>query len=360
MHTRREFLTSSAIAMAMPPLAGCDRISKGEYAQAAQELRRPPGGSNDLLGLIRYATLAANGHNTQPWRFTIGDGRISIRPDFSRRTVVVDPDDHHLFVSLGCAAENLAIAAAALGRPAGVMISPEGHIELELATGAPSRGDLYQSIPLRQCTRSVYDSRAAPAARLRQLESVAAAPRVSLRLLTGAGDREAILEYIVAGNSAQMDDPAFVAELLRWIRFDPSEALARRDGLYAAASGNPTVPGWAGRRLFRWAFRKTSENDKYARQIRSSVGVAVFVAEQADRSHWVQAGRAVQRFALQCTALGMSCAFVNQAVEVPAVRREFARWLGIGDGRPDLVVRFGTGPRLPPSIRRRVDSVIEA
>jgi hypothetical protein len=45
--------------------------------------------------------------------FDLSPDRISIRPDFSRRTPVVDPDDHHIWVSLGCATENMLIAAAA-------------------------------------------------------------------------------------------------------------------------------------------------------------------------------------------------------------------------------------------------------
>lgn len=67
----------------------------------------------DLADLVRYATLAPNGHNTQPWRFRLAQGRIDVLPDPARRTPVVDPDDHHLFVSLGAAAENLSLAGAA-------------------------------------------------------------------------------------------------------------------------------------------------------------------------------------------------------------------------------------------------------
>jgi hypothetical protein len=265
-----------------------------------------------------------------------------------------------LFVSLGCAAENLAIAAAAFGRPAAVTVGTEGQVDIELSAGTPNPGDLYRAIPFRQSTRSEYDGRAIPASNLRQIETDSTTPSVSVRLLTSASDREAVLQHVIAGNSVQLDDPAFVAELLRWIRFNPAEAIVSGDGLYSAASANPTLPTLAGRTLFRWAFRKTSENNKYARQIRSSAGVAVFVGDHADRPHWVQVGRAVQRFALRCTASGIRYAFINQPVEVPSVRRDFARWLGIGDTRPDLVVRFGTGSRLPFSMRRPVSAVIDA
>ena len=69
----------------------------------------------DKRDLIHYATLGANSHNTQPWRFKVTGGSIEILPHFTRRIPVVDPDNHHIFASLGCAAENLAIAAGARG-----------------------------------------------------------------------------------------------------------------------------------------------------------------------------------------------------------------------------------------------------
>jgi hypothetical protein len=80
----------------------------------------------ELADFVRYATLAASGHNTQPWRFRPAEGGLAILPDFARRTPVVDPDDHHLFVSLGCAAENLALAAAARGRRGDLRFDPGG------------------------------------------------------------------------------------------------------------------------------------------------------------------------------------------------------------------------------------------
>ena len=62
--------------------------------------------------------------------------------------------------------------------------------------------------------------------------------------------------------------------------------------------------------------------------------------------------------ALQATALGMRHSFINQPVEVAEIRPEFANWLGIGDNRPDLVVRFGYAPALPMSLRRPVNDVL--
>ncbi len=107
-------------------------------------------------------------------------------------------------------------------------------------------------------------------------------------------------------------------------------------------------------------FTEKSENDKYARQLRSSAGIAVFVGASNDRASWVEVGRAYQRFALQAAALNLRTAHLNQPVEVAALRPEFARFVGVPGERPDLVLRFGRGPTLPASLRRPVTAVLTA
>ncbi|WP_404790191.1 hypothetical protein [Altericista sp. CCNU0014] len=84
----------------------------------------------------------------------------------------------------------------------------------------------------------------------------------------------------------------------------------------------------------------------------------MFVSDVDDKAHWVEAGRCYERFALQATALGIRNAFVNQPVEEARLRPAFARALGLGAGRPDLVVRFGRGPEMPSSLRRSLEAVI--
>ena len=193
---------------------------------------------------------------------------------------------------------------------------------------------------------------------LKLLEQAGTGDGIQLILLTEKAAMEKVLEYIVQGNTAQMNDPAFVAELKAWIRFADAEAVRMGDGLFSRASGNPSVPRWLGSLLFSALFQTDSENEKYARHVRSSAGVAVFASQANDKAHWIEAGRCYERFALHATALGIRNAFLNQPVEVSAVRPQFANFLGIGNRRPDLVVRFGRGPEMPRSLRRPVDAVL--
>ena len=356
----RRFLKTGLAAAALGGAGYALWPKLGPYRAEAASLRRPLATEPDLAELVRFATLAPNSHNTQPWQFRLQEARVTILPDPSRRTPVVDPDDHHLCVSLGCAGETLAVAAAARGRPADLRVEAGDTpaVDLALGRGQVAESPLFAAIPLRQSTRSDYDGLPVAPADLTLLERAARQDGVSLALFTEPADREAILDHVIAGNDAQMDDAAFVDELRSWIRFSPERALATGDGLFSLCSGNPALPEQVGQTIFGSVFTKEAETDRYARQVRSSAGVAVFTADRADPAHWIAVGQSFTRFALQATALGIRTAHVNQPVEVPAVREDFARWLGVPGARSDLVVRFGRAPAMPMSLRRPVETVL--
>lgn len=364
---RRAFITA-ATAAGLGAVGGLGYVSHtrgvAHHEDAVRRIWRhgEPAGDDAaaLRELVRYATLAPSSHNTQCWKFRLGERGVSILPDPARRCPVVDPDDHHLFVSLGCAAENLVQAGLAMGLRAEPEFVPgaDETLNIALEPAAAERTPLFEAIPRRQSTRTEFDGAPLALGALKLLEAAGTGKGVRVLLLTEARAMEQVLGFVVEGNSAQMRDPAFVRELKHWIRFNGGEAARLGDGLFAGASGNPSIPGWLGRLLFDAFFTEQAENDKYARHVRSSAGIAVFVSEVDDRAHWIEAGRCFQRFALQAMAMGVRTAHLNQPVELASLRPVFARFLGIGGGRPDLVIRFGRGPEMPRSLRRPVEAVL--
>lgn len=337
--------------------------SPEEYARAIARQRAPLAPAGGVLDVIRFATLAANGHNSQPWRFQIEPRSIRILPDMLRRTPVVDPDDHHLYVSLGCAAENLSLAAAAAGIPGEFRFETEGEgaVVFEHDVAGISRASmLCDAIPHRQSCRAEFDGRVVSAGDLVSLAHAAKEPGVDVAFITDRRGIDRVKDLVIEGNSVQMADPAFVGELRSWMRFNPRAALTHCDGLYSAASANPTLPTWLGTPMMDLVFTADAENQKYSRQLTSSSGVVIFSGGGENPAHWVAVGRACQRFALQATVLGLKTAFINQPVEVVALRAALASLAGMSGRRPDIAMRFGYGPTLPMSPRRPVDMVIAA
>jgi hypothetical protein len=341
------------------PVEASDRPAS--YASILTEQTRPFDANAGPLELIRMATLAANSHNTQPWRFSLSEQRVTIAPDFQRRCPVVDPDDHHVWASLGCAAENIVQAAGALGYRATPQRSNsgDGQITLALERTQAKATPLLAAIVARQCTRSTYDGRAVAPPILDEITAAGTVGDSICKIITDRELIDSILELSTQGSGAQLRDPQFIDELTSWLRFSERDAVEARDGLFARCSGNPTMPGWIGRRLLPFVMTVASENDKLAKQIRSSSGLAVFAAKTNDPAGWIDAGRSYQRFALQSTMLGLRHAFVNQATEVATLRGQVAGVAGLGDRRPNMIVRFGMGAMMPRSLRRPTGAVVD-
>ena len=95
----------------------------------------------DYLFMIENACKAPSGHNTQPWLFKIRESEIDIYPDFSKELPVVDPTHRELFVSLGCATENLCIAAQEKGYQPDVKVVNDSFIRVLLTKDKKRQSD---------------------------------------------------------------------------------------------------------------------------------------------------------------------------------------------------------------------------
>ena len=328
----------------------------------AEQLRAPLAATSAnpalMECLVRAATLAASSHNTQPWTFVVGQNSIEIRPDKARQLLVLDPQGRELWISLGCALENLLIAAHAAGYATQVTYPDADEvIRVQLNPDKPQSTPLLAAITLRRNTRSLYDGQPVASATLRQLQAVSSEPGVTVQFVLEPSELKTVLEYVNQGNLAQYADLAFVQELISWLRFTRKDALASLDGLYTLSSGNPEVPRWLG----EWIVNGTKpqgQADADATKFRSSSGAVLIASQTDDRAAWVRSGQVYERLALQMTVLGVQSAFLNQPIEVSSVRSQLSSAMKLGSALPQLLMRFGHGPLLPGSLRRPVEQVM--
>ena len=111
----------------------------------------------DFIYMMEQAVKAPSGHNTQPWLFRVQKDRIQILPDMSKSLPAVDPDNRELFISLGCATENLCIAAEAKGYAPLPVFSGSGEITVLLSEASMIKetSGLIEEISVRQRKISV-------------------------------------------------------------------------------------------------------------------------------------------------------------------------------------------------------------
>jgi hypothetical protein len=315
----------------------------------------------DMTELVHYAIMAPSGHNTQPWKFRIQENIIRIFPDISRKLPVVDPLDRELYISLGCALENLMIAAGHEGYGASVehsFVDGAISVNIEPANGKANNDSLFNAIPTRQSTRRQYDGKPIPEADMERLASLPLEQGISAFFVTDPEKIEGIIGLVKEGNGIQMNDRDFMQELVSWIRFNEAEANRYRDGLSSKATGNPSSPRVIGKLFMKFFLNAKGQSKKDERYIRSSSALMVVLSENNDMDSWINTGRSFERLALCATALGIKNAHINQPCEVPELKKKLQELLSAGNMHPQLLLRLGYAEPLPGSSKRSVSEVI--
>lgn len=313
--------------------------------------------------LIHYATLAPSGHNTQPWLFSYQDDTIEIKPDYKRRLPVVDPDDHALFISLGCALENLIIAANHLGFTADIKYSLSEEkaevIKIKLTKSNDAKDDsLFNEISKRQSTRNKYDGKPILETNVQLLQEVSLQEGVIVKIFTQEKNIEPLIKFVKEGNILQFDNKEFVNELVSWIRFSKSDADKKRDGIRSAVIGAPSIPHWFGKLIIKFSTGE-KEAKKCEDAIRNSSGLILFISKDNSKQNWINIGRSFERFALKATQLGIKHAHLNMPCEVFEVRERLQKYLDLSKAeQPLLLLRIGHSDAMPMSFRRNVEEVI--
>ncbi len=327
-------------------------------ARNRSPIEKGPETQVQMLELVRYATLAANGHNTQPWKFSVKKDSIAIYPDAHRRLKIVDPEDRELWISLGCALENMLVAAQAVGYSADV-VYPEkvNYIQLYFYAQRPKPTPLFGAILPRQNNRSEYDGQELSANEFESIQTVVTEPGVTFVYMLTPQEIDTAAEYVYQGTLSQYEQREFVDELVSWLRFNRKEAISSLDGLFTPCTGNIEVPRWVGE-LVMSALEPQKQADNDTRLLRSSSGVVVIASDGDDIGSWIRTGQVYERLALKMTSMDIQSAFLNQPVEVPALRGEFQQAIGLTAYRPQLLLRFGHANPMPFSLRRSVEQVI--
>lgn len=310
-----------------------------------------------LVALVGSAARAPSSHNTQPWRFRVDDGRVSLVADPSRQLSVTDPEGRELVISCGAALFTLTVAARRAGLRPTVDRLPEGPASDVLATvdlvpdegtGDGPSSDLADAIPVRRTTRGRMEQGTVPEDLVRDLVALVGTHGAWLAPVA-PDDRGQIADLVAEGDRAQFGDRAWRAELASWMR--PRTA---GDGL--------TVPRLAGavvRRIVTTVdvgTRTARTDHALAREVPLLV---VLGTDDGGRLAWLHAGEALQHLLLHAAAHGLQAGFLNQPCQVPALRPRLADLVG-RPGTPQLVLRLGR-PRKPSSAtpRRPVAAVVE-
>jgi len=290
-----------------------------------------------LAFLLRYAILAPSVHNTQPWKFAVSDDQISVYINTDRWLPVADADQRELHISLGCALENLLIAADhfGYGYELAYFPDPENPKKVAAVRFAPDgqqstfRSSLFDAIFLRHTNHRPYDGCEIPAEAHQRLQECCGDSDIALDLIADIKIQRQVDVLINHADAIQFANPAFRKELGYWID----------QGVF----GTP----WLISKLNHLAvgFLDVTERAvKADSEVLLGAPVLGLLYSQTDaRLAQIKAGQALERIFLTSAALGLSIEPRSQILETPPIKADLARSLPRSDMILQAAFRLGYG-----------------
>lgn len=316
-----------------------------------------------LRGAIALATRAPSVHNTQPWRWLLGDSTVHLMADWNRQLPATDPDGRDLVISCGAALHHLRVALGALGWASEIHRVPNpadpGHLAaLEPHPRIPLDEDiaLAKAIPLRRTDRRTFSSWSVPYGHLDLMMERASRAGALLVPITDAHFRHHLVTAINQAATRQEADPTYAAELTQW----SGRGQLAEDGVLAASA--PRHSGYHGDTRMR-TFPHGTLTESTVDSFEDDAGeLLVLATPNDDLTSWLRAGEAASAALLTATELNLASCPLSQALEIADTRAAVRKLVLDDAAEPHLILRVGwahtAAEPLPRSPRRPLGDVI--
>jgi nitroreductase len=303
---------------------------------------------SQLRFLLRYAILAPSTKNSQPWAFSVQGSRVHLLADLRRSQPIADPGERELYISLGCALENLLVAAEHFGFRHGLTYFPEpGNRQLAATVvfapgGVPSHaraGATLSAIVRRHNDNSVFREAAVPEQLRLRLLACCVEPDLRVHLTDDPHFRRWIDALTLEADRVEFADSAFRKELGYWIG----------QGVF----GDKPFKAQVG----RLAVSRLNLGEPVAQQdhaILESAALLGLVTGSGD-SHLVhlRSGQLFERIWLTATAMGVSVHPMSQTMRRLELRAAVGELLPVPGWIPQHLFRVGFSSRQEEHTPRR-------
>lgn len=301
--------------------------------------------------LIGYAVLAPSSHNSQPWKFALKDDTVIVSADLDRALPQSDADHRQMYLSVGCALENLLIAADHFGYRAEITRGDDGSqpswrvalVGEPLPPAERPSDHLIFVIPKRGTNRNKYDQRQPDPAFIARMKS-SVGGGLSLHLVDREPLKAQVARVVSDALIEAMDDDGFRRELSGYIRPNITGAMT---GMPMYGFGMPTPLSFLAPALLRKVNvnRGTRKQDE-ALLAKHTPAFIVLSTAADDASAWVAAGRTYERIALEAVRAGMVTAPLAAAIQIGTNHRRLQSLLGTSL-RPQMFFRIGYAAKSP-------------
>jgi nitroreductase len=308
----------------------------------------PP--ADRLAFLVRFAVLAPSSHNSQPWKFVVEDEAVTVAPDMARALPQSDANHRQLYLSIGCATENLCAAADYYGYQTEVARSETGGaIACRVRViGTPSSANVRAAdhvalaIPRRRTNRNAYDARPPEAAFLDMVRGLAT-PELRVDVLLDEEARARSAAIVSDALIEAMDSTGFRHELSHYVR---NNVTAARTGMPMYGFGMPTPPSFLAPALVRRFNVNRMSRKQDEELIRRTPAHVILSTREDGPDAWIHAGRTFERVAIEAERRGISTGPLAAAIQIGDHFKNLQSLLAT-DFRPQVFFRAGYATKAP-------------
>ncbi len=290
---------------------------------------------------IRAALMLANRapsvHNTQPWRWRVGEHSLHLYANRDLKLAHTDPDERDLILSCGAALHHCVVAFAALGWQSKIRrfpnpADPDHLASIQLHRHPASEADvsLAAAIPRRRTDRRTYRSWPVPQRDIGVMGARTARAGVMLRRVE---ELDKLKSVVTEAAWQHRTDAEYLTELTTW-----SGRYASTAGVPARNTPTPDSKATIPARTF--AGPVLAQPDDVDPTDDNAVVIALGTAEDDEVSR-LRAGEATSLVLLTATALGLASCPITEPLEIPETREEIRADVFGGDAYPQMLMRIG-------------------
>jgi hypothetical protein len=303
-----------------------NRIVSGTHCRAGDGL------AEKLNIAVKSAASALTQNQWQPWKFRIADRCVELFAEDGTFATVLDPDGRETIIRCGAALQSLKLALKHQGCPGRVELfptldEPDLVARVHVAAGGPHgehESSLFNAMTPPSVTLLPPGNWPVPGSTLSLLSDAVSGDRAWLELAQSQASRGRLWEMATADERSRARASA--------VRCEVEPAFAGSGNESGRPDGTHFNEHAAGpRKRFLRVKLRASDTVPFSDTVHGlpeSETLAVVKTKTDDKRGWVAAGQTVALLILTARAMGVSCAFFDNALRKAAVREELRTGVG--------------------------------
>ncbi len=295
--------------------------------------------------LINFAILAPSSHNSQPWRFMIKESVIEIYLEQKRLLSIGDKNNRQALISLGCAAENIIVAADYYGYIITKIISDSLDYSFPvISIKLVSEGVIHKEQPshlIHQIVRRTVNRgkyiKPIDGSVVVEIKKIAI-PDMEIDIISDKTKISKLTDIALNATAESMLDKEFRSELSNFVI---SNTSSKKYGMPGFTIGFPGIVSYVAPfmlKTFNLSSVARKREDPLLREQTPQIGI--ISTKNDGLADWVNVGSVFERMSLILTRNDASVAVWAAPIQIGGHFQDISKVLGLYN-RPQMFLRIG-------------------